>query len=168
MLIPDIRTAIITFGAGVIVGVLPAWYLTSEYKDGKLERLIAIQKVEAAKILQSETERVIEAERFANNYKDKLEKQHANSEKRINATLADNRRLTKQLGGLRDPGRRTDCQNTVPRNSKTSGVNSKQTSQGRLSDEASGFLLELAADADKAAEYALMCHKWANGLNTMK
>jgi len=163
MLLPDLRTAAIACLAGVVIGALPAWYFTAEYKDSKWGKAISDQKVEAANVLQAETDKVLAAERAANKFKDQLEKQHADSQKRIDTTLADNRRLARELGGLRDPGRRPSGSCPAPGTSDASGVNSSASTEGRLSDQASEFLLEFAAEADRVAEYAMTCHLWATG-----
>lgn len=163
MLLPDLRTAAIACLAGVVIGALPAWYFTAEYKDSQWGKAVSDQKVEAAKVLQAETDKVLVAERAANQFKDKLEKQNAESQKRIDATLADNRRLARELGGLRDPGRRPSGSCTSAGTSDASGVDSGATAEGRLSVEASEFLLEFAAEADRVAEYAMTCHLWATG-----
>jgi hypothetical protein len=161
-MLPDIKTALIALAVGLLVGALGSWYLTAEYKDAKWGKAVADQKVEAGKILQAETNKVLAADRKATELNNQLEKNHADASKKIDSTLADNRRLSRELGGLRDPGRRPSCGGTqAGGNAPADAAGSAST--GQLSAEASDFLLEFAADADRVAEYAQTCYSWAQG-----
>lgn len=161
-MLPDIKTALIALAIGLLVGALGSWYLTAEYKDAKWGKAVADQKVEAGKILQAETDKVLAAERKATELNNQLEKNHAEASRKIDATLTDNRRLSRELGGLRDPGRRPSCGGTqAGADTPTDAAGS--SASGQLSAEASDFLLEFAADADRAAEYAQTCYSWAQG-----
>jgi hypothetical protein len=81
------------------------------------------------------------------------------------ATLADNRRLATELGGLRDPGRRPSCGITLSSASTTASQPDNGTTGTELSAEATEFLLEFARSADRAAQYAKTCHDWIQELN---
>lgn len=172
MILPPIQSIAIAFAAGVALSAAPAWYLTAEYKDAKYTAIIEKQRSESAKILQTETEKVIVAERKASKFKDELEIQNAKSIEQVNAILADNRKLVAKLGGLRDPGTRPACGNPMPPTANppggdpTSAPGSEfpDSAEGFLSAEASEFLIEFSADADRAAIYAQTCHKFAVGL----
>lgn len=166
-MLPDIRTALIALAIGLCVGALGSWYLTAEYKDAKWGKAVADQKVEAGKILQAETDKVLAAERKATELNNQLEKNHAESNRKIDATLADNRRLSRELGGLRDPGRRPSCGGAQAGAGAPADAAGSSAS-GQLSAEASDFLLELAADADRVAEYAQTCYSWAQGAAGLK
>lgn len=166
-MLPDIRTAFIALAVGLCVGALGSWYLTAEYKDAKWGKAVADQKVAAAAELQAETEKVLAAERKNTELNNQLEKNHAEANRKIDATLADNRRLARELGGLRDPGRRPSC------GGAQAGAGPAADPAGgsagtELSDEATEFLLELTAEADRAAEYAQTCHAWAQGAAGLK
>ena len=161
MMLPSLQSAAIAFGAGMVLSIPLTWYVTAEYKDALHTAAVSRQQAEAALVLQQETEKVIAAERRTAKLKDELEIQHAKSIEQVNAILADNRRLAARLGGLRDPGRRESCNSPVPSAGKTAGVNPEPSAEGRLSSEATEFLLEFAADADRAAVYAQTCHEWA-------
>lgn len=90
-----------------------------------------------------------------------LETSHASANQKIHQLYTDNRRLAQQLGGLRDPV--SANWRTLPK-TDTSCQCADTTREGRLSDQATQFLLELARDADTAAEYANTCHQWAIGV----
>ena len=161
MIFPSLQSMAIAFAAGALLSVPLTWYATAEYKDALHTAQISKQKAEAAHVLQQETEKVIAAERKTAKLKDELELQHAKSLEQVNTIMAENKRLARSLGGLRDPGRRESCNGTLPSTGKTPGLDSDPTSEGRLSSEATEFLLEFAAEADRAAIYAQTCHEWA-------
>lgn len=165
MLLPDLKTAAIALAIGLGVGALGSWYLTAEYKDNKWEAAVGKQKAEAADKLQAATDRAIEAERRQNELADQLEVKHVESQQELDRVLADNRRLARELGGLRDPGRRPSCGSTVPSGSTTAGQPEGGTTGTELSAEASEFLLEFAREADRAAQYAKTCYDWTQKLS---
>jgi hypothetical protein len=140
-----------TFVAAVIsllVGCLSGWWITSDYKDSHYAAIIDTQRVQALKDL-------VEAEKKAN----QLDVIHAEQQVKLDKVLADNHALAHQLGGLRDPGfKPTNC---VP---NTTSSTATASTEGRLSDEATQFLLEFARQADAAAEYANVCHAWVEEL----
>lgn len=118
---------------------------------------------EASAALQAATERAMIAERQNADMANNLEVQNAKNRKRLDAVLADNRRLARELGGLRDPyATASGC--AMPTSAEPTGSAAYGTATGRLSDEASHFLLEFARDADQAAEYAATCYQWIDGL----
>lgn len=164
MLLPDLKTAAIALAVGLSIGALGSWYLTAEYKDNKWEAAIGKQKAEAADKLQAATQRAIEAERRQNELADQLEVKHVESQQELDRVLADNRRLARELGGLRDPGRRPSCGGTVPSDTTTAGQPEGGATGAELSAEASEFLLEFAREADRAAQYAKTCYDWAQQL----
>lgn len=167
-MLTDLRNTILAALLGIAVGSLGSWWLTAEYKDSVWGKAVSDQKVAAGKALQAETEKVLSAEREARRLNDEMEKQHVESSAKIERTLADNRRLARELGGLRDPGRRSSGACAAPGAAEATGVPAGETagaelsgaSESFLSPEASEFILELAADADRAATYANTCHKW--------
>ncbi len=163
----NLRTTLIALAIGFALGALPAWHFTAKYKDASWTASIEKQKVEAAKQLKDATDRALAAERLQNDLSTKLEILHVETNKKLNGVLSDNRKLSAELGGLRDPGRRSSCTNTVSSNSSAPSNPKDTTSDSRLSDEASNFLLEFARDADSAAEYAKTCHDWAEELGKL-
>lgn len=159
-MLANLKTTLIALAVGLCVGALGSWYLTAEYKGAKWGKAVEQKKKEAAETLQAETEKVLAAERKNTELNNQLEKTHAEQSRKIESALADNRRLARELGGLRDPGRRPSCGGTQ------AGVGAAPdpagaATGGELSAEASEFLLEFAAEADRAAEYAQTCHSWA-------
>lgn len=121
---------------------------------------IGQQKVEAARQLQEATDKALASERGNVAKANKLEKDNVQKQTALDGILADNHRLAAELGGLRDPGRRTSCDSAVPTGTGGTGNAAVGSSEGRLSAEASQFLLDFARDADRAAQYANTCHDW--------
>lgn len=161
----NLKNLLIALAIGVLIGSLGAWYFTAKYKDATWTASIDKQKSEAATQLQAATERALAAERKNTALSDKLEKQHVESTQKLDGVLADNRRLARELGGLRDPGRRPSCGGAVPETSTATGQPEGGATGAELSAEASEFLLEFARDADRAAQYAQTCHTWIQQLN---
>lgn len=137
-----------------------AWTVRGWQTDAKL---FAIQK-------EREHEKRAQAEAIAKNTNEaraieqkqrseitKLEvKVHENAN-RTNRLLAENRRLARLAGGLRDPS--TRCP-SVPGATEPAGTAADQATGAQLSDEATEFLLEFAAQCDRAADYAQTCHEY--------
>ncbi len=146
--------------AGLLIGAVASCWLTANYKDTSWRASIEAQKVEAARQLQVATEKAVQTERDNQRLANQIEVQHVQNTKQLDAALSDNRRLARELGGLRDPGRRTSGECSVPTGSGATGVAAAGTTEGRLSDEASEFLLEFARQADAAAQYAATCRGW--------
>ena len=164
----DIRNTLIAAAGAFIIGVLTSWYVTAEYKNSKFDAMIAKQKIEAAKELQDAYDRAILAERKNINIAMDLEVQNAQNRNKLDKALADNRRLSSQLGGLRDPGYRAGGNCTMPTGANSTGISVAAPTSGRLSAEASEFLLDFARDADRAAEYAATCHEWIKAIDQKK
>jgi hypothetical protein len=154
----------LTITISLTAGALVSWYLTSEYKDSKWEAAVSKQKAEAADKLQAATQRAIEAERRQNELADQLEVKHVESQQELDRVLADNRRLARELGGLRDPGRRPSCGGAVSSGTSAAGQPESGATGAELSAEASEFLLEFAREADRAAQYAKTCYDWVRQL----
>lgn len=161
----DLKNLLVTLAIGLLVGVLGGWYFTAKYKDATWTASIDKQKSQAATQLQAATARAIAAERKNTDLSNNLEKQNVESNQKLDATLADNRRLARELGGLRDPGRRPSCGGPVPTDSTTASQPEGGSTGTELSAEASEFLLEFARDADRAAQYAKTCYDWTQELN---
>lgn len=162
-MLPDIKGMLAALAVGLCVGAIGSWYLTAECKDSKWGKAVADQKVAAAAELQAETEKVLAAERENTRLNNQLEKNYAEASRKINAALADNRRLARELGGLRDPGRRPSC-GGAQAGAGPAADPAGGSAGAELSAEATEFLLELTAEADRAAEYAQTCHAWAKAV----
>lgn len=164
---PNIQSILIAFAIGFLMGAIPAGVGVYKYEEASWTAALSKQKQEAAATLQVETEKVLAGEREQSRLNNLLEKNHADANKKIDVALADNRRLSRELGGLRDPGRRTNCDGAKAGAQLAANPGAAATG-GELSTEASDFLLEFAADADRAAEYAQTCHSWAQGAAGLK
>jgi hypothetical protein len=156
-----IAVALVCFLAGATSGwTVNGW---------RLGNAIEAQKTKAATELAKATQRARSAEKAQDKIRIEAEVNHAKARDQIERTLADNRRLARQLGGLRDPGHRPGGDCAVPggaqaageRDAGATGSELPDQTAGLLSVEASDFLIELAAEADRAAEYARTCHNWA-------
>lgn len=144
-----------------IIGLIAAFLAGWNVNGLRLNAEIAQLHVTWNQAYSNQVQRTLNTERDLAKLNQQLETDHATTEQKIHHLYTDNRRLAQQLGGLRDNASanwrtlsKTDpacqCANTA--------------SEGRLSDQATQFLLELARDADSAAEYANTCHQWAIGV----
>lgn len=149
-------------------GAFGGWWVTSDYYQAKQSAMAARMQAAAATELQQATERAVAAERDAISMALKLEVQNAESRKKLDAVSVENRRLVRELGGMRDPGARPDSCGTVPTTTTGTGIVVRPAATGRLSDQAAEFLLEFARDADRAAEYAATCHAWVEAIDKKK
>lgn len=156
----DIKNLLLALAAGLLVGSFGSWLITASYKDAVWTKAAKVQELKATQMLQTETAKVLAGERERTRLNNLLEKNDVDARAKIEVTLADNRRLVAQLGGLRDPGRRSSCHDSQAAVDPARGTAGDPTG-AELSAEASGFLLEFAAEADRAAQYAQTCHAWA-------
>lgn len=161
----SIRNVILGAVVASIVGAIGGWWITDDILTSKHEAQIQRMRLDAADALQAATERAIQAEREGISLALKLEVQNAENRKRLDGVLADNRRLSRELGGLRDPFAIAPGGCPLPSASPGTGLVATPPAPGRLSNEASEFLLEFARDADRAAEYANTCHRWIEEVN---
>ena len=166
--------SILMYGLPIVLVALVASHAWVHHKGVVSERnrnVAAQLKIEraSAKLLADETAKVNEANAKAAKLAEQLEAEHADAMEDISAALSENRRLAALNRGLRDPGKRPACrQDTVRGPGPTAGSTEDSSTEGRLSTEAEGllsseaseFLIELAAEADRAAQYATTCHRW--------
>ena len=155
----------IALGSALAAGALAAWG-TATFLNASHDAEIQSIRAAAAEQYAAATQRAVEVERAHAQLATQLEVQHEKATRQLAAVRADNRRLARDLGGLRDPFAAPTCPvSTAPDGTVDSAATA---ATGRLSDEASQFLLEFAYDADRAAEYASTCYKWVNQLNGMQ
>lgn len=161
---PDLRAMALSAALCLGLGALGSWWLTATYKDARFNAAKAALQAEAAKALADATQHVLDVQRKNTELANTLEIAHAQNRTTLDQALADNRRLARELGGLRDPGYRPGGDCAVPSASNTTGQSDVAAAPGRLSDQASDFLLEFARQADRAAEYSQLCHAWIKEL----
>ncbi len=154
--------------AGLLLGGSSAWYFTASYKDAVWSAATNKLQVDAADLLQEETVKAIKIEREASIKVRELEAQHVREEKDLAVIERRNRQLATELGGLRDPGRRPSCPDAVSTTPTSAGSAEKATDSGYLSAEASGVLLDAAAEVDALANYALMCYQYIQSIQLTK
>lgn len=125
-----------------------------------MENAISAQKVEAAAMLQAETDRVNLAMSKAHEFNNQLEVSHAQSISTINA-------IHDQLAtaSLRDTGRRKSSGGATG-NSASAGIAETTANASELSTELAQFLKSEAYRADTAAEYANSCFGFLANLGT--
>jgi hypothetical protein len=161
----SLSTSAIILVLCVVVSSLGTWRVTADYKDNKWSAIVAEQNIAASKTLLAATTRTSEIERTHNAIASNLEAKALESSKRLDEEMATNRTLARELSGLRDPFAKSTCRSTVPGTSQSTGHADDSSAEGRLSDEASEFLLNFARDADSAAQYANTCHQWVTEIN---
>lgn len=151
--------AIVAAGAGTA-----GWQLRDVFADrdtAKLELSYERGRLAQAEAIARSKDKAREAEAAERAANHQIEvKAHENA-KRTNSILAENRRLARELGGLRDPGVRPGGGNCTGAAGATSDSDDG-TAEGRLSAEATEFLLEFAAQCDAAADYAQAGHDYAS------
>lgn len=171
-MIPSIPPTLIAIVVALVVGAGAAWKLTAAAKDDHYTAIIETQRAHAEEALRLAQTKAIDIERKHNALATELELSHAERSKEKEKMLADNRRLARELGGLRDPGKRPACNAAVPANAAATGTTADNAAdgglstaaEGLLSQEASEFLLDFARECDRAADYAKTAHDWAVGL----
>lgn len=151
-------------GVGVaLIGVaFGSWWFTAEYKNAVWQSKFDAYKRELAEMHQKNLNGVLTKERVAREQAAEIEVKYHETTDQIQNLRNTNARLTRELGGLRDPGRtNTTSGMGVPQGTTSSNI-ANSSAEGQLSREASQFLLDFAEDADRAAAYANACYEWVN------
>lgn len=133
---------------------------TAKYKDNYYNNIINKEKAEAALELAEANQKTLEIERRYQEISQSLELQHVENKKHLDQIYADNKRLARELGGLRDPGKSENCAGQLPATTTGAGNSLEKFESARLSEAATEFLLALARDADEAASELKMCREW--------
>lgn len=165
MLGVELKLVAIAFAAGALIATGGTWRIVAKSKDK--EHAAAIVKINAdyAVAVKEADDRALNEERAKVKLATKIEVEDAENKQTVARLAAENRRLMRDRGGLHDPyAAKAACAGA-----DDDLASAKQlidsTAQGRLSDEAAGFLLDFAADADEVAEWAASCHRWVMALD---
>ena len=150
--------------ASLATGAFAGWWLTHDSLTAKHQAHVSALRSQAADDLRQATDRAFELERQHNALANKLEVANAQNRKKLDSVLAENRRLARELGGLRDPYSLASSCSLSTKPDTSSGIGAA-AAPGRLSDEASEFLLVFAREAGRAAEYAATCHEWVKQID---
>jgi len=145
-----------------VVGSVAGWYLTAEYKNNKHEAIVSKMQSEANIALHNAVDKLIATERENAKLAQEIEVNYVENRKKLDDLFADNLRLAGEYAGLYDRYATNSC--SVSGKSDSSGNPNNATSGARLSNEASGFLLNESRRADEAAAYAAACYEWVKKL----
>lgn len=158
----SLQTYLIISIVSMIISGAAVWRVTSSYKDTKWKNVIMERDVAANKVLTDAVEQVRQIEKQHALITTQLEIKNGQLKDEIDSMYTENRRLTRDLNGLRDPGTRVTSHCTVSPGTTTTSGSNDQTRGAPLSDEASEFLLTFANDSDKVALYAQTCYNWVS------
>lgn len=160
----DIKMTLLAALIAAIAGASGGALITSDVLNAEHSAQINLMRLEAEENIRIAANKAIQIERNANALALKLEVQNAETRKQLDDVLSNNRRLSRELGGLRDPfATPSSCPLSTSESSASVAITN--ATEGRLSNEASEFLLEYAREADRAAEYANTCYEWIRELN---
>lgn len=159
----SLQTYLIVAIVSMIISGAAVWRVTSSYKDTKWKNVIMEKDLVANKVLTDAVEQVRQIEKQHALITTQMEVENGQLKEQIDSIYTENRRLTRDLNGLRDPGTRVTNHCTVSSGTTTTSGSNDQTTGAQLSDEASEFLLTFANDSDKVALYAQTCYKWISG-----
>lgn len=133
---------------------------TAKYKDNYYKSIINQEKAEAALELAEANQKTLEIERRYQEISQSLELEHVENKKHLGQIYADNKRLARELGGLRDPGKSENCASQLPATTTATGNAPEKFESARLSEAATEFLLALTRDADETASELKLCRDW--------
>lgn len=145
--------------AAVLALVVSTCFATGAYKNAVWSEKMKSRESDLREAYAESLRDALKKEREGAEIAAKLEVKYHDAETRIRAMRADNDRLARELGGLRDKYAASSGVGVPARDAPAGTPDS--AAPGRLSEEAARFLLGLAEDADRAAEYAATCHEWA-------
>lgn len=133
---------------------------TAKYKDNYYNNIINHEKAEGAFQLAEANQKTLEIERRYQEISQSLELEHVENKKHLDQVYADNKRLARELGGLRDPGKSENCAGNLPSTSESPSISVKEFESARLSEAATEFLLTLVREADQTASERNLCQDW--------
>ena len=153
----SLRSLLIGCLASLLIGALASGMLTHRYVKAEWTADVMTIKARQAEALNAAQEETIQAERVGRDKARASEIAHEEQQQAIDKALADNRRLVRELGGLRDPGQRSNRSGV----SETGEACACSAGSDGLSEAATDFLLEFAADADRVeAQYEQCKAAW--------
>jgi len=142
------------------VTAFTTYRVTKNHVSATYELTISQANEKAAKRETELTNEKVELEKKLEGVKNEI---NADYEKRIKTLNSTVDRLRADNVRLRDPGTNTSGVCTSPGNpGSTSGDNSANSGDGSLSNEATGFLLDFAREADTTLEKLRSCQLWVN------
>lgn len=160
----DLRNILLALGAGLLIGSGFASCAVSKYKTNQFEAKMSAQKASAAMELNRIKDENLSAYQVELAKRDEVERNGNELQKKVDALSVENRRLVAARGGLYD---RPDSGRGSTSASSTQSVSASQPAsapacEGRLSDSATEFLLQMTKRADDLAVYAQRCYEWVN------
>lgn len=139
---------------GYIKGRAAGVEITTE----RFESQIAKQKIEADKLIATETANVAATEKKLRDFKDNQEITDATNQKKISKLSNDVRHLSGALGRMRDPHSSNDCgPKGSPSTSSGNSENNGAENGGLLSAEISQLLSTLTREADEINAAYISC-----------
>lgn len=168
-----IQTTAAALALGLALGAAGAWWQTRSAVNDRWEARWAERDLQTARALAEAAAAAHAAERRHAEIANRLEVQHAEATQRLATVQADLRRAVRDAGGrLRDPHAVAPAcpvpaaADAAQRPAEPAPAGDVPAPAGGvvLSDQTTAFLLDLAADADAAAEYAATCHAWVRAL----
>lgn len=153
-----IKVIALAGGIGLLSGAVGGGYFTYSFVTARWEAATERLKSESAVLLQQSTEKAMRIERvYAANAR-KRDIEHAKSQKLLNEQTVETRRLVYAAGGLFDPGCGQGGSNDVPGTPGSTSRPAGCPAPTRLSNKTTEFLLDFAAEADTAANFARTCY----------
>lgn len=155
----DLKLIAICVGASFSIGAFSSWWLTADYKEAKYTAAISQMKLEAASALHDATLKAMEVAQENSRLANELEVVNAQHRKKLDETLADNRRLVSELGGLYD-GNAAASNCPLPSGANAPSNPPAAAPGAKLSNQLAELLLSESRRADEAAAYARTCYEW--------
>lgn len=136
--------------------VVTTWLVTASYKNAVWQERLTQEHNTQLQQHNEQLQFALEQERKARQQAIEIEVAYHDQTITVNTLAANNRRLADELGGLRDPYAASENTST------TASCAPCKPCDGKLSAEATRFLLELTEEADRLRAYADTCYKWVS------
>lgn len=146
---------------GIALALIGTGAAVHAFDQARHEAAIAKRDAIASGKVAAANARTLKTEREAQARATEMEIAAHDRQAELDKTLAENRRLAAAAGGLHDPGRKPAAGARMPAAPAAACASADPAAEGRLSAEATRFLLEFGADADRAAGYAITGHAYA-------
>ena len=159
----NLKTTALTAGISLLIGMVSAWYVTSDYKEAKYQAVLSNMRESAAMALFEAQKNAVEVERENNRLAQRLEVQNEQYRQELAKLEDELRGYVDELGGMYD--RYATCSSTsLPTDTGTTPQPAPPPTGARLSKELERLLLSESKRADEAARYANTCYQWIREL----
>ena len=159
MLPVPVHTYLIAGAVGGLILTIGTWHATATYKDAVWSDRLSTYQLEIKSLHEANLRQIEGIEKASADWRRTLETKNMELRDEISTLYTKNAALASSRG-LWDNGQGGQASGVEVSRDYPSGCSACPSANGRLSGEASDFLLAEAYRADQLALYAATCYEW--------